>query len=69
RAGTGTDGPGGTLWAFDPLTLEALWQTPLPAWSKFTPPTIVRGRVYVPSSSPSPMTTPQVLVYAPNPSR
>ena len=63
RAGTGTSGYGGTLWAFDPITLETLWQTPVPAWAKFNPPTVVRGRVYVPSSAPDPAAAPQVLVY------
>ena len=63
RAGLGTSGPAGTLWAFDPLTLKTLWQTQLPAWSKFNPPTVVRGRVFVPSSAPDPAIMPQVLVY------
>lgn len=63
RSGTGTMDATGTLWAFDPLTLKLLWQTPLPAWSKFNPPTVVRGRVLVPSSAPDPMIMPQVLVY------
>ena len=64
RLGTGTSGAAGTLWAFDPLTLASLWQAPLPAWSKFNPPTVVRGRVFVPSSAPDPALMPQVLVYA-----
>jgi hypothetical protein len=63
RSDTGTSGPGGTVWAFDPLTLRVLWKTSTPAWSKFNPPTVVRGRVFVPSSSPDPSTMPQVLVY------
>lgn len=63
RSGTGTSGPSGVLWAFDPLTLDVLWQTSTPAWSKFNPPTVVRGRVFVPSTSNDPTTSPQVLVY------
>ena len=63
RSDTGTSGPSGVLWAFDPLTLEVLWRTSTPAWSKFNPPTVVRGRVFVPSTSNDPTTSPQVLVY------
>lgn len=62
RAGDGTGGPEGTLWAFDPLTLEQLWRTDTPAWSKFNPPTVIRGRVFVPSTAPA-YGTQQVLVY------
>jgi hypothetical protein len=51
------------LWAFDPLTLELLWRTQTPAWSKFDPPTVVRGRVLVPSTSPAQGVTQQVLVF------
>jgi outer membrane protein assembly factor BamB len=63
RAGTGTGGPEGVVWAFDPVTLELLWRTQTPAWSKFNPPTIVRGRVFVPSTTPGDTATQQVLVY------
>jgi hypothetical protein len=52
----------GKLWAFDPLSLGVLWQADTPAWSKFNPPTVVRGRVFVPSTAPD-ADTQQVLVY------
>jgi len=63
RAGDGTGGPEGALWAFDPETLEVLFRADTPAWSKFNPPTVVRGRVFVPSTAPA-YGTQQVLVYA-----
>jgi hypothetical protein len=63
RAGDGTGGPEGTLWAFDPETLKVLLRLDTPAWSKFNPPTVVRGRVFVPSTAPA-YGTQQVLVYA-----
>ena len=53
--------PAGQLWAIDPLTLGVLWQAETPAWSKFTPPSVVRGRVYLPSTAPGAQQ--QVLVY------
>jgi hypothetical protein len=62
RAGDGTGGPEGVLWAFDPKTLKVLWQVATPAWSKFNPPTVVRGRVFVPSTAPGGINQ-QVLVY------
>jgi len=62
RAGDGTGGPEGTLWAFDPQTLKVLWRADTPAWSKFNPPTVIRGRVFVPSTAPA-YGTQQVLVY------
>lgn len=55
---------GGRIVAFDALDLRELWSAATPAFSKFTPPTVARGRVLVPSartSSPGPA----VLVYAP----
>lgn len=55
--------PAGKLWAFDPVTLELLTSADVPAWSKFTPPTVVGGRVYVPSTSNQPGTTQQLLVF------
>jgi outer membrane protein assembly factor BamB len=42
-------GPG-HVWAFDALTLERLWDTEIPAHSKFTPITVARGKVIVPSA-------------------
>lgn len=62
RAGDGTNGAAGVLWAFDPKTLNVLWRADIPAWSKFNPPTVVRGRVFVPSTAPA-GTNQQVLVY------
>jgi outer membrane protein assembly factor BamB len=63
RSGDGTGGPDGVLWAFDPRTLKQLWKTQTPAWSKFNPPTVIRGRVLVPSTAPGEGITQQVLVY------
>lgn len=62
RAGDGTGGPSGVLWAFDPKTLKVLFKADIPAWSKFNPPTVVRGRVFVPSTTPA-GTNQEVLVY------
>lgn len=56
--------PAGHLWAFDPATLTPLYRGDTPAWSKFTPPTVVRGRVLVPSTSNVTSVPKQVLVYA-----
>jgi hypothetical protein len=55
--------PSGELWAIDPFTLRVLWQTSYPAWSKFNPPTVARGRVYLPSTAPGAGVAQQVLVY------
>ncbi|MEY4581155.1 MAG: hypothetical protein RL701_5858 [Pseudomonadota bacterium] len=66
RSGSGQAKPQGTLWAFDPLTLAVLWQAPTPAWAKFNPPTVVRGRVFLPSTAPETGTAQQVLVYGLN---
>jgi hypothetical protein len=55
--------PVGHLWAFDPLTLRPLWRGDTPAWSKFTPPTVVRGRILLPSTSNRDTAPRQVLVY------
>jgi hypothetical protein len=55
--------PAGHLWALDPVTLKVLWRGDTPAWSKFTPPTVVRGRVYLPSTSNHQPTSGQVMVY------
>jgi hypothetical protein len=55
--------PAGHLWALDPKTLNILWRTDTPAWSKFTPPTVVRGRVFLPSTSTDVTAPRQVLVY------
>jgi outer membrane protein assembly factor BamB len=63
RAGTGTEDSAGKLWAFDALSLKLLWQTQTPAFSKFNPPTVVRGRVFLPSTSPGTAATQQILVY------
>lgn len=43
-------GGGGMAMAFDAVTLETLWTAFTPAFSKFTPPTVARGRVVVPSA-------------------
>lgn len=40
----------GHVWAFDAKTLTRLWDADTPAYSKFTPPTVARGRLIVPSS-------------------
>jgi outer membrane protein assembly factor BamB len=40
----------GHAWAFDAKTLDKLWDTDTPSFSKFTPPTVARGRLLVPSS-------------------
>ncbi len=55
--------PDGQLWAIDPRTLAVLWRADTPAWSKFTPPTVVRGRVFLPSTSNDVTAPRQVLVY------
>jgi hypothetical protein len=49
RTVTGDAGQG-HLWAFDARTLDVLFQADTPSFSKFTPPTIARGRVFVPSA-------------------
>jgi hypothetical protein len=40
---------GGRLLAFEATTLRKLWETPLPGTTKFTPPTIADGKVFVPT--------------------
>ncbi|MEZ4223227.1 MAG: hypothetical protein R3B13_19945 [Polyangiaceae bacterium] len=55
--------PAGTLWAIDPRTLAVIASWSIPAWSKFTPPTVVGGRVYVPSTSNEPGTKQQLLMF------
>jgi hypothetical protein len=51
------------VWAFDALTLALLWDDQTPAFSKFTPPTVARGRLIVASAeADGPM---KLLVYAP----
>ena len=55
-------GGGGMAMAFDAVTLEKLWGVITPAFSKFTPPTIARGRVIVPSAVAAGSTA--LLVYA-----
>ncbi|HKP57362.1 MAG TPA: hypothetical protein VJV78_11610 [Polyangiales bacterium] len=55
--------PAGQLWAFDPITLEILVRLDTPAWSKFTPPSVVRGRVFLPSTSADTPADQRVLVY------
>jgi hypothetical protein len=60
---TSREGTGGMLRAFDPTTLKVLVQAYLPAWSRFTPPTVARGRVIVPSTSSDTTLPQQVLVY------
>ncbi len=58
-----TDTPnqtGGLLRAFDPITLKELWNNSSEqpySFSKFVPPTIAGGRVYLPTCSN------EVLVY------
>jgi outer membrane protein assembly factor BamB len=54
---------GGRAMAFDALTLALLWSTDTPSFSKFTPPTVARGRLLVPSAKHGSPTA--VLVYAP----
>jgi hypothetical protein len=54
--------PAGELLALEPRTLEVLWRKAYPAWSKFNPPTVARGRVYLPSTAPA-AAEQQVLVY------
>lgn len=49
---------GGRAMALDAITLETLWAADTPAFSKFTPPTVARGRLFVPSGR-------AVVVYAP----
>jgi hypothetical protein len=55
--------PGGQLWAFDAITLEVLFHTDTPAFSKFTPPTVIGGRVYLPSTSSDTNIKRQVLIF------
>ncbi len=59
----GEDAEGGHIWAFDALTLELLWDDATPAFSKFTPPTVARGRVIVASAEAD--GPKKLLVYAP----
>ncbi|WP_394826233.1 hypothetical protein [Pendulispora albinea] len=40
----------GHIWAFDAESLERLWDSETTAFSKFTPPTIARGKLIVPSA-------------------
>jgi hypothetical protein len=56
-------GPAGTLMAFDPATLRTLFFADLAAWSKFTPPTVARGRVIVPSTSGDGRAPREILVF------
>lgn len=60
------NGPLGTghVWAFDAVTLERLWDEDTPSFSKFTPPTVARGRLLVPSAISTGKTS--LLVYAPS---
>lgn len=60
---TGGAGGGGRAIAFDAITLAELWSADTPAFSKFTPPTVARGRLFVPSAKHGGSTA--VLVYAP----
>jgi hypothetical protein len=46
---TGAAGQG-HVWAFSAATLATLWQADTPSFSKFTPPTVSRGRLIVPSA-------------------
>lgn len=57
-----SDSPAGKLRAFDPFSLRQLWSADTPAWSKFTPPTVARGRVFLPATSPA-QSAQQVMVY------
>ncbi len=59
----GEDAEGGHVWAFDALTLELLWDDQTPAFSKFTPPTVARGRLIVASAEAEGPR--KLLVYAP----
>jgi outer membrane protein assembly factor BamB len=54
---------GAQISAFDAETLTLLWQAPLPARSKFVPPTIAGGKVFVPSTSPTAGTTQELFVF------
>jgi hypothetical protein len=62
-ASTSSPAPAGHLWAFDPTTLKRLWRADTPAFSKFTPPAVARGRVLVPSTASGRTGPQQVLVY------
>jgi hypothetical protein len=57
---TAGDGDSAHVWAFDALTLDKLWDATTPGFAKWTPPTIARGRLLVPSSRQSDSA---VLVY------
>jgi hypothetical protein len=57
------EGPAGRLRALDPITFAVLFDTELPAWSRFTPPTVARGLVLVPSTSTDPTVFREVLVF------
>jgi outer membrane protein assembly factor BamB len=63
-ATTSGSGSGGKAIAFDALTLAELWSTNTPSFSKFTPPTVARGRLFVPSARTGVASA--VLVYAPD---
>lgn len=50
--GRGTGGSPSQLLAYDPLTLQRLWQANIPGYPKFNTATVAAGRVYVPSWTP-----------------
>ncbi len=54
----------GRVWAFDPFSLETLWYADTPGFSRFNPPTVVRGRVLVASTSGDDAEEQSVLMYA-----
>jgi hypothetical protein len=56
-------GPSGLLRAFDASTLAPLFQAELAGWSRFTPPTVARGRVLVPSTPKAKGAPQEVLIF------
>jgi hypothetical protein len=56
-------GAGGQISAFDAGTLALLWKGTVPARSRFVPPTIVDGKVFVPSTSSAAGTKQEMFVF------
>jgi outer membrane protein assembly factor BamB len=54
---------GGQISAFDASTLALLWKATVPARSRFVPPTIVDGKVFVPSTSSAAGTKQEMFVF------